>query len=159
MKKQLSVDEVKTARPILINGIPQNIYVQSVENFTTAIPNHLRNHTIKTYETLERKKIPNGIVDGIVVKDYPINSESISSYVESSDYRNDPAQAVAKAPKRVNLGDITEVQKFAHENPVQAVGSYADILRKVANYFETQAKQKQNPQASVQPPASEVNNG
>lgn len=55
----------------------------------------------------------------IVEKDYPINSESVSSLAEGADYRNDPAQAIAQAPKRVNLGDVTEAQAFLN-NPQYA---------------------------------------
>lgn len=148
---QIPLEESK--RPILINGIPQNVFALRQKKDFTVIPSHLKNTTIKKYNTLERKVLPNGYCEEMVRKDYPINSESVSSYVESSDYRNDPAQAIANAPKRVNLGDISQVQEFVRDNPVQAVGQYADILQKVADYFKAQAKTK-TPTAQPQAPTA-----
>lgn len=125
---------------ILIGGIPQSCYAVRQNMDLSVIPAHLKNKTREKYNTLERKALSNGYVEEVVEKDYPINSESVTSYLESSDYRNDPAQAVANAPKRVNLGDISQVQDFVRENPVQAVGQYAEILQKVADYFKAQSK-------------------
>lgn len=147
-------------KPLLINGIPQNVYVQRQKRDFTVIPSHLVNTMKLKYDSLERKQISNGFVEEVIEKDYPINSDSVTSYVESSDYRNDPAQAVANAPKRVNLGDISQVQEFVRNNPVQAVGQYADILQKVADYFKTEAKKTQPAQQpdlqSAQQPAHNV---
>lgn len=109
-----------------------------------------KQHAYKV-QCFERKALSNGFVEEVVEKDYPINSESVTSYVESSDYRNDPAQAIANAPKRVNLGDISQVQEFVRDNPVQAVGQYADILQKVADYFKAQSKtQSKTPTPTAQ---------
>lgn len=140
MIKQVNFDESKLKRPLLINGIPQSVYVKECCRDMNTIPSQLRNVTKSKYDSLERRQLSNGFVEEIVEKDYPINSESVTSYVESSDYRNDPAQAIANAPKRVNLGDISQVQQFVQDNPVQAVGQYADILQKVADYFKQSAK-------------------
>ena len=145
---QLPLEEIK--RPILINGIPQNVFALRQKKDFSVIPSHLKNTTTKKYNTLERKSLPNGYCEELQRKDYPINSESVSSYVESSDYRNDPAQAIANAPKRVNLGDVSQVQEFVRDNPVQAVGQYADILQKVADYFKAQSKTPAKPQAQPQ---------
>lgn len=157
--KQVRIEEVKNKRPILINGIPQNVFVKRQEVDLSCIPAHLRNTTMLKYDTLERKQLSNGFVEEVVQKDYPINSDSVTSYVESSDYRNDPAQAIANAPKRVNLGDISQVQDFVRENPVQAVGQYADILQKVADYFKSQAKAKPAQAQPAQPQPGQPTNG
>lgn len=145
---QLPSEEIK--RPILINGIPQNVFALRQKQDFSVIPSHLKNTIIKKYNTLERKALPNGYCEELQRKDYPINSESVSSYLESSDYRNDPAQAIANAPKRVNLGDISQVQEFVRDNPVQAVGQYADILQKVADYFKAQSKTPAQPETQPQ---------
>lgn len=140
MSKQITINENKLKRPLLINGIPQSVYVKESCKDMSTIPSQLRNTTRLRYDSLERRQLSNGFVEEVVEKDYPVNSESVTSYVESSDYRNDPAQAIANAPKRVNLGDISQVQKFVDENPVHAVGQYADILQKVADYFKRSVK-------------------
>lgn len=152
--EQITIQEIQK-RPLIINGIPQNVYVSAQQRDFSVIPVHLRNATKKTYSVLERQALPNGFVEEIVEKDYPINSASVTSYVEASDYRNDPVQAIANAPKRVNLGDISGVQEFVRDNPVQAVGKYADILRRVADYFETQSQQQQTPPVATPTTAKE----
>ena len=136
-------------KEIRIGGIRQNIYISDrCENPRVPTPQT----TQLKYMELSDIQLPNGFVQELVEKDYPINSESVTSYLESSDYRNDPASAIANAPKRVNLGDITEAQRFVNENPVQATMEYSAILRKVADYFD---KQKKTP--STPPPVLDGN--
>ena len=43
--------------------------------------------------------------------DYPITPESVKSYVDSTDYKRDPAAAIAAGSRGVNLGDLTELQR------------------------------------------------
>lgn len=78
----------------------------------------------------------------IVEKDYPINSESVSSLAEGADYRNDPAQAIAQAPKRVNLGDVTEAQAFLN-NPQYAASLFADVKAKLNAYYSSITKENE----------------
>lgn len=139
MKKQQDIQmEIPEKKPVIIGGIRQNCYALDVRTDISAL-RFPTNRTIKKYYSLEKETLPNGYTESVQEKDYPINSDSVTSYVESSDYRNDPNQAIANAPKRVNLGDITEVQSFVKENPVQATLQYADILNKVASYMKQQA--------------------
>ena len=137
------------AREISILGIRQNCYRRDVDPLYTCPRKH--DDTIKTYVSLERKHLPNGFVEQLEVKDYPINSESITSYADGADYRRDPAAAVANAPKRVNLGDITEVQNFLKSEPQQAVRVYRDVLAQLVKIDKDLGqKQKEEP---VQEPA------
>lgn len=85
---------------------------------------------------MEKKDLPNGYVQELVEKDYPITSESVTSYADGADYRNDPAQAVANAPARVNLGDITEAQKFL-DNPQNFIKTFNEVKEKLASYVAT----------------------
>ena len=91
------------------------------------------------YDSLEKKTLPNGYIERIIRKDYPINSESVSSLAEGADYRNDPAQAIAAAPKRVNLGDVTEAQAFL-DNPQLAASLFNDVKAKLVAYYSSVIK-------------------
>lgn len=141
-EKKKAVQTEIDKRPIYIGGIRQNCYALDVKTDISATRLPYR-HTIAKYYALEKQALPNGYTETVVQKDYPINSDSVTSYVEASDYRNDPNQAIANAPKRVNLGDVSEVQEFMKNNPVQATLQYADILNKVASYMKAQATQGQ----------------
>lgn len=135
MKKQSKQLEgqlhIKDVCPIKICGYRQNCYRKdSIGMSVTASPNR----TQATYLSLEKKNLSNGYVEGIISKDYPINSESVSSLAEGADYRNDPAQAIAQTPKRVNLGDVTEAQAFL-DNPQQSARLFNDVKAKLAAYY------------------------
>lgn len=138
------------AREVSILGIRQNCYRRDIDPLYACPRKH--DDTIKTYVSLERKHLPNGFVEQLEVKDYPINSESITSYADGADYRRDPAAAVANAPKRVNLGDITQVQNFLKNEPQQAVRVYRDVLAQLVKIDKDLGKQVEEPK---QEPAKE----
>lgn len=120
--------------PVKICGFTQNVYRRDYSGLIRRTPTP--NKTQETYTSLEKQTLPNGYIESIIEKDYPINSDSVSSLAEGADYRNDPAQAIAAAPKRVNLGDITEAQAFL-ENPQQAASLFNDVKAKLAAYYSS----------------------
>lgn len=91
----------------------------------------------KKYEVLDKKMLENGYIEEVQVKDYPINSDSVSSLAEGADYKNDPLQAMANAPVRVNLGDITQAQEFL-KNPQNFARVYEDTKMRLAQYYAQQ---------------------
>lgn len=127
---------------VRINGIRQNCYaLDTRENITDTKSSKI----IKKYDSLERKDLSNGFVEQVVQVDYPINPDSISSYVDGADYRRDPMQAIANTPSRVNLGDIREVQSFVADNPQNAVRVLRDVISMLENRVnQMSAQNKQN---------------
>lgn len=95
------------------------------------------NKTRKKYEILEKQMLQNGYIEQINEKDYPINSDSVSSLAEGADYKNDPLQAIANAPVRVNLGDITQAQEFL-KNPQNFARVYEQTKQRLAEYYARQ---------------------
>lgn len=142
--KQLSIGKL---RPVDIMGVRHSCYRKACYRLDAnngVLPPPRPNRTLSKYYSLEREELPTGYQENVIEKDYPINSESVSSYIESSDYRNDPAQAIANAPKRVNLGDISGVQEFIKNNPVEATKQYADVLAKAVQFYKNQSQVKSN---------------
>lgn len=161
MKKQVTVEEVR--KPISICGYKQNCYRLDrnidLSSSVTSTPNKEQ----EKYESLEKQMLPNGYVEGIVLKDYPINSKSVSSLAEGADYRNDPLQAISQAPSRVNLGDITEAQKFL-ENPQNNARIFSYVKEKIAEYYAKNPPKNQSTTARSETTEgnsvnNEVNNG
>lgn len=68
----------------------------------------------------------------LVQKDYPYTPEYVSSFASSSDYHGDPVGAVNSAPKRSNLGDITNLQR--------ALGLDYDTARHLYSEFRAAAE-------------------
>lgn len=129
MKKEKSLLDM---RPVRVGTFRQNCYrVDSRDG----IRKHPRpNVTKETYISQEKVLLPNGFVEELVEKTYPINSDSVSSYAEGADYRNDPAQAIANASQRVNLGDITAAQEFL-KNPQNNAKMFNEIKSKLEAYY------------------------
>lgn len=63
--------------------------------------------------------------------DYPITPDSVKSYVDSTDYKRDPAAAIATGSRGVNLGDITELQRVTNSD-VSAVRLTLERIQKSA---------------------------
>lgn len=122
-----------------IGGLRQNCFVSDCRNYVSDTSK--KSVTIDKYTILEREDLPNGMRYNMETKDYPINSDTVTSYVDSADYHRDPLAAIANAPKRVNLGNISEVQAFVANNPQEAVRLYKSVGDKLAQYFEAQNKQ------------------
>lgn len=139
-------------KPVVINGIRQNCYVLGTR---TASAGTISSEPEKKYQTIERVNLPNGYYETVVEKDYPINSESVTSYADGADYRNDPLQAIANAPKRVNLGDVTQLQEFVQTDPQNAVRVFRDVLARL-EAFQNQSPPAPSPEPS---PDDKLNGG
>lgn len=139
-------------KKVVIGGLKQNCYVKDILTDTRDIKKF---ETQKTYQSLERKKLPNGYTEEIEVKDYPINSASVTSYADGADYRNDPLQAIANAPKRINLGDVTELQNFLNgQDPQAVIRTYKDVISKLEAYAKAKEQAKEQSEGATPPPAN-----
>lgn len=130
-------------KPVKIMGVRQNCYVLPTHGGIVGVA-ATPSKTITKYTMLEKEQLPNGFVERVVEKDYPINSASVTSYADGADYRNDPAQAIANAPKRVNLGDVTEAQQFM-SNPQNYAKIANNTLDGLKRYYQSLQAKKEEP--------------
>lgn len=126
-------------KAVKICGIPQNCYVLAGYDKAMAKETNL---TQLKYDSLEKKMLDNGYMEVLEKKDYPINSDSVTSLADGADYKNDPMQAIANAPTRVNLGDITQAQEFL-KNPQNFARVYEDTKMRLAEYYAKQREMAQ----------------
>lgn len=117
----------ETKIPIETNLIQQNCFIKIANKSSDEMKPFC--HT--QYFELQRKTVSNGIVEDLVAVDYPINPESVKSYADSSDYRNDPNGALAKSVKKTNLGDVTQAQEAIKLDTQQAKDIYNKVLSEV----------------------------
>lgn len=134
-------------KQVKICGIRQNCYALDINTSTIDTK---KSKTIASYPSLEKKKLPNGYVEQVEEKDYPINSDSVSSYVDGADYRRDPATAIANSKKRVNLGDVAEVQEFLKNNPQEAVRLARNVSQTLEAFLKQSPKQPEPKKEPVQ---------
>lgn len=133
--------------PVKLCGYAQRCYkIPGVNPSLVGVTDGFKD--LKKYEVLEKRMLQNGYVEQVNVKDYPINSDSVSSLAEGADYKNDPLQAIANAPVRVNLGDITQAQEFL-KNPQNFARVYDQTKQRLAEYYAQQrvmSGEKQTPE-------------
>ncbi|UPW41620.1 hypothetical protein [Peromfec virus RodF8_38] len=63
-----------------------------------------------TFTTLDEVSDEKGIHFEESQVPYPITPQYVNSFVDSSDYRKDPAQAISNGSNRHNLGDVSAIQ-------------------------------------------------
>lgn len=93
---------------VVSNLLQQNCYVRDVTR-----ADDLRSSDVRSkFSSIDEVVTSKGVELKRVVLDYPITPQYVQSFVDSSDYRRDPLQAISNAPKRSNLGDISDIQKI-----------------------------------------------
>lgn len=69
--------------------------------------------TDKKFYSLDEKPSDNGFSYELNEYPYPITPQYVNSFIDSSDYRKDPANAISNGSKHVNLGDIRSIQDLS----------------------------------------------
>lgn len=111
------------------NLLKQNCYIRS----TVDECDKCTDYSEKSFVTIDEVVTSNGvhIVENSIP--YPITPQYVNSFVDSSDYRRDPVNAVLNAPRRQNLGDITGIQDICGFDFISAQKLYQALKTK----FET----------------------
>lgn len=94
--------------PVKSNLLQQNCFVRDV-----SLKKDLHStFSVDSYISLDEKISDNGYVQEYNSYPYPITPQYVQSFVDSVDYRRDPANAVANGVHRVNLGDVGSIQRL-----------------------------------------------
>ena len=112
------------------------------------------------YHELVREVKPEGVIETMREMPYPHTVESVKSYAEAADYRNDPAAAIYKASQnpRKNLGDITATQELLKMDS-QAARSLYEELSKTFSKAKEKEEPKEEPSASAAAPVATESKG
>lgn len=127
-------------RKIQSNVLKQNCFLRDcVEE-----REHLSDYSDKTFTTIDEVVTNNGVklVENQVP--YHITPQYVNSFVDSSDYRRDPVNAVVNAPKRKNLGDISGVQTLCDIDFISAQRLYQSLKSKFETPKETSSSDATN---------------
>lgn len=118
-------------RKVKFNLIQQNVYVR--ENASEVVEDK-QNYGVKTYESIDEVVTSDGVELRRTVQEYPITPESVNSYIESSNYKNNIEQALNASPRGQNIGDVAALQDIIASNP-QAV---ADFFKQAVDKMNAQ---------------------
>lgn len=142
----------KTApRPIRSNLLLTNCFLSD-----TLPPKDIhRGNKEHVYYELVREVKSEGIIESMREKPYPHTVESVKSYAEAADYRNDPLSAMVQASKnpRKNLGDIRETQNILGLDS-QAVQALVKTLQEAFAKAEEEAKEAKKVDENAANPVS-----
>lgn len=89
------------------NLIKQNVYVR---DFVAPYDSFVE--PVSQYPELKREDTQFGFEEKVVVSDYPITPESVNSYAETADYRNNLQEALNSPSRGKGLGDIRDLQEL-----------------------------------------------
>lgn len=109
------------------NLLQQNCFVRDV-----TLKSDLSVPSIVSFESIDEVVTDKGVEVRKTVEPYHITPQYVSSFVDSVDYRKDPIGAIANSFKRLNLGDITDVQKVASMDVSSARALYAELQKRFA---------------------------
>lgn len=111
------------------NLLQQNCFVRDCSKKSDLKTDYPEN---PTYTSLDEVTVDKGIEFRETVQPYLITPQYVSSFIDSSDYRRDPANAIANGVKRVNLGDISGFQDVSKMDMTQARALYSQLSAKFA---------------------------
>lgn len=113
-------------RKVVSNVLKQNCYIRDC----IPIEDVSSEYSDKTFKSLTETQTSKGIDINFVDVPYPITPQYVNSFVDSSDYRRDPVNAVANGVKRTNLGDVSGLQDVLGLDFVSAQKLYSALKRK-----------------------------
>ena len=152
--KQLEFSE---PRPVKSNLLLSNCFLRDV------IPpkDIRRGNKVHEYCELVREVKPEGIIETMKVVPYPHTVDSVKSYAEAADYRNDPASALYQASKnpRKNLGDIRETQNVLKLDSEQAQALLKTLQEAFAKANEVAQANSDKDEAGSPPSVGDPNAG
>ena len=143
-KEQLSFE----SRPVKSNLLLTDCFLRD-----TLPPKdiHRGNKTHEYYELVREVK-PQGIIETMRPMPYPHTVESVKSYADAADYRNDPASAIYQASRtsKQNLGDIRETQGLLKLDSQAARALYEELSKVFAKAKEDSQIKKDESQLMPQ---------
>lgn len=97
---------MSSSRRVVTNLLQQNCYVRD-----KVLGTDLKNdYCVKTYISIDESVDQSGLKIVYNEYPYPITPGYVNSFVDSTDYRKDPLNAIANGACRSNLGDVTKIQ-------------------------------------------------
>lgn len=132
-------------RKIQSNVLKQNCFLRDcVEE-----REHLSDYSDKSYTSIDEVVTNHGVEVVENQVPYPITPQYVNSFVDSSDYRRDPVNAIVNAPKRQNLGDVSGLQTICDLDFSTAQKLYQSLKTKFEAPKETSLSNETNINSEV----------
>lgn len=127
--------------------VPMNLIEQKVfaHYVSPASPEEHKDYLQKEYVSQDEVVVSDGIKIKNTVQEYPITPESVNSYADGTNYRNDLSAAVSRGASGRNLGDVAAIQDLLTKNPQQVAEFFADALGKInAQKAQSEVKKEES---------------
>lgn len=115
------------------NLLEQNCFVRDV----TRKSDLCSSSSPSSFLSIDEVVTKNGV--SLVEKEYPypITPQYVNSFVESSDYHNDPLNAISQSHKGSNLGDIRDIQTVSNMDSESARVLYNQLKERFSQVDNT----------------------
>lgn len=108
------------------NLLQQNCFVRDVSRAVDL----KSDDTPVSYVSIDEEVTPSGTKVEFNSYPYPITPQYVNSFVDSSDYRRDPANAVANGVKKSNFGDVRSLQSLSQMDTDSQRALYEELSSK-----------------------------
>lgn len=102
-------------RKLPMNLIEQNVFVRDI--VSTGVVVDKNDYHIDSFVSSDEVVEGDNVVTRRTVHPYPINSESVTSYVDSTNYRLDLEHAASLPARGANLGDVDALKRVLQMTP------------------------------------------
>lgn len=106
------------------NLLQQNIYIRDC-----ARASDVETSVCEKYPELERRDTDCGFEERVVSRDYPITPESLNSFAETADYKNNLVEAMHAPSRGKGLGDIRDMQDLQNMDSVEIRNRIASLQK------------------------------
>lgn len=90
-------------------------------------------YLISSYSSQDEVLTDSGIEIKRSVQDYPITPESVNSYADGTNYRNDINAAVSRSAPGGNLGDVASIQALLSSCPEDVLSMLKSFSEKISS--------------------------
>lgn len=111
------MSEKAVKQKVRFNLIAQDVYILPACGACEDKKDYLDKEYISQDEVTEG----NSVVVKSTIQEYPITPESVNSFADGTNYRLDPAGAIARGgPAGRNIGDVAALQELLSKSPEEA---------------------------------------
>lgn len=116
-------------KQVKMNLIEQNVYVLAC----SAPFDEKKDYLQKDYVSQDEITCDTGIKVETTVQEYPVTPESVNSYADGTNYRNDLNAAVSRSAPGKNIGDVAALQNLLSQSPEQVKAFFDSVSQMIAD--------------------------
>lgn len=111
-----------------MNLIQQDVFVRVI----SPVYDQKNDYAIESYVSQDEIIEDDGIRVKSTVQEYPITPQSVNSYADGTNYRNDLSAALSRSAPGRNIGDVSAMQELLSKGPEEVKAFFVSAYEKIA---------------------------